>query len=253
MKLPVRLSPDDFVVEEALRLQPGSAGAYAIFRVTKRLLTTPELQMLLAQKLGLPPRALAFPALKDKRAVTTQHFSIRGRQPSEIKGDGYEAKLIGYMARPLEPTDLLGNRFTITMRQIDAKEAQALAQRLHELESEGLPNYFDEQRFGSLTEKGTFIGKAILQGDAEGALRAYLAEPSPRDPPDIRSLKAFASDHWSGWPAIFEQAPRSNHRSVLTFLKDHPADFRKALNLITPRLFPLNLAAYQSFIWHRIA
>ncbi len=50
---------------------------------------------------------------------------------------------------------------------------------------------------------------------------------------------------------------------MLTYLRDHPtaglsaADrtrtFRKALNLITPRLLSLYLAAYQAWLWNRIA
>jgi len=40
---------------------------------------------------------------------------------------------------------------------------------------------------------------------------------------------------------------------VLTFLKDHPTDFRKALNLATPRLLSLWPSAYQSFLWNRTA
>ena len=147
----------------------------------------------------------------------------------------------------------MGNRFIVTLHSLKSMQTEALAARAGELAQEGLPNYFDEQRFGSYAPGGAFIGKAILRGDAEGALRAYMAQPVPGDPPALRSFKAFARDHWRDWSAMFQRAPRSNHRSILTFLKDHPEDFRKALNLITPRLLPLLLAAYQSFLWNRMA
>ncbi|MGC8874659.1 MAG: tRNA pseudouridine(13) synthase TruD, partial [Chloroflexia bacterium] len=45
----------------------------------------------------------------------------------------------------------------------------------------------------------------------------------------------------------------SNYRSVLAFLRDHPDAFRKALNLVTPRVLSLYLAAYQSLLWNRLA
>lgn len=49
-------------------------------------------------------------------------------------------------------------------------------------------------------------------------------------------------------------APRpSNLRSVLTFLCDHPRDFRRALNLVIPRVLSLYLTTYQSALWNRIA
>ena len=148
---------------------------------------------------------------------------------------------------------MLGNRFTLTIGVQSPQDAERLAARLTEIGRTGLPNYFDEQRFGSYTPGGTFIGKAILQRDAESALRAYFTEAAPGDPPEMRAFKRAAKERWSDWSALFDQAPRSNHRSILSFLKDHPADFRKALNLITPRLLPLLLSAYQSFLWNRIA
>lgn len=253
MRLQLKLTPEDFVVEEELRALPGTSGDFAIYRVTKRMLTTPDLQARLAAALGVPPRSVVFPALKDRRAVATQHFSVRGRWPDTLSGEGFSARFAGRLERHLSPADLAGNRFLVTLHSLSPPQAEALAERLSELGKEGLPNYFDEQRFGSRTRSGTFAGKAILQGDAEGALRAYLSEPMPGDSPELREFKTFARDHWRDWPALFERAPRSNHRSVLTFLKDHTEDFRKALNLVTPRLLPLFLEAYQSYLWNEIA
>lgn len=249
----IKSRPEDFLVEEVLRTQPGASGDYAVYRATKRLLTTLELQERLAQILGIPPRAIVIPALKDKGAVAIQHLTIRGRAASRITGEGFVADFVGRMPRHLAPGDLAGNRFTVRLHEIAAGFATGLAQRVADMERTGFPNYFDEQRFGSYTPGGTFIGKAILQGDAETALKAYLAEPASGDPPPLRAFKRFAGEHWRDWPAMLREAPRSNQRSVITFLKDHPGDFRKALNLITPRLLPILLAAYQSFLWNKIA
>lgn len=244
---------EDFVVEEVLKESPGRAGDYGVYQATKRWLTTPELQQRLAQQLGVPPSALSFPALKDKAAVTTQHFSLRGASAGQLSGTGFSVRMVGRLPRPLTAGDLRGNRFTVTLRALKPGEATALGERLTALAQQGLPNYFDQQRFGSYTPGGVFIGKAILQGDAEAALRAYLAQPAPGDSPALLAFKPLASAHWRDWDRLFQNAPRSNHRSLLTFLRDHPEDFRKALNLITPRLLPLLLSAYQSFLWNRMA
>jgi tRNA pseudouridine13 synthase len=49
-------------------------------------------------------------------------------------------------------------------------------------------------------------------------------------------------------------APRpSNYRSVLTYLKDHPDRYRKAINLVPRRLLSLYLVAFQSYLWNQIA
>ena len=108
------------------------------------------------------------------------------------------------------------------------------------MERFGLPDYFGRQRFGSYAPGQGFVGKKILERDVEGALRAYLSQPFRGDPPSVRAFKSLAREHWGEWELLFEAAPRpSNPRSVLTFLKDHPTDFRKALNLVTPRLLSL--------------
>jgi tRNA pseudouridine13 synthase len=39
---------------------------------------------------------------------------------------------------------------------------------------------------------------------------------------------------------------------VITYLKDHPHEYRKAANLIKDRLLSLYLSAYQSWVWNRI-
>jgi len=249
-----KVRPEDFIVEERIRLPFARSGAFTLYRVEKRGVTTLEVEARLAAALGVPRSAVAFPALKDKDAVATQYASVKGGRPKRLKGPGFAAEPVGRCARPLRPSDLKGNRFTLTLRDLTPQEVAHIEERLAQVGRFGIPNYFDEQRFGSRTAKGDFIGERILRRDAEGALRAYLAEPLAGDPPHILAFKGFASEHWGEWEALFERAPKpSNLRSLLTFLKDHPTDYRGALNLIPQRLLSLFLAAYQSFLWNRIA
>ncbi len=245
--------PEDFRVEEEIHPLP-TGGPYLLYRVHKREATTLEVQARMARLLCLPLSAVSFPALKDRDAVSLQYATVRGPGPERLEGRGFIAERLGPVSRPLSPSDLVGNRFAITVRDLSAEEAHTLGQRLAEAVAWGLPNYFDRQRFGSQTTTGDFPGRRILRRDAEGALRAYLAEPMVGDPPAVRAFKREAAARWGDWRALLDVAPRpSNFRSVLTFLCDHPADFRRALNLVTPRVLSLYLAAYQSLLWNRIA
>jgi tRNA pseudouridine13 synthase len=98
------------------------------------------------------------------------------------------------------------------------------------------------------------VGKTILRGDAEAALRAHLGQDMAGDPAPVLAFKAQVRERWGDWDDLFAAAPRpSNFRSVLVFLRDHPADFRRALNLVTPRVLSLYLAAYQGLLWNRMA
>ena len=257
-----KVQPEDFVVEEQIQLSLASRGDFAIYCVRKRDVTTLRVRAQVARTLGVPQSAVVFPALKDKDAVAVQHAAVRGTGPTRLAGDGFEAEFLGRSPRPLAPGDVVANRFTVVLRDLATEESAHIGERLAQVTRFGVPNYFDQQRFGSLSPGEEPIGKRILQRDAEGALRAYLTHPFAGDPARVRTFKAFAREHWRDWDALFDAAPRpSNFRSVLTYLRDHPtADpaerathERKALNLVTRRLLSLYLVAYQSLLWNRIA
>ena len=73
------------------------------------------------------------------------------------------------------------------------------------------------------------------------------------DPREIRKFKALVESHWGQWGYLLHQAPRpSNFRSVITYLKDHPHGYSKAVNLIQDRLLTIYLAAFQSWMWNNI-
>jgi tRNA pseudouridine13 synthase len=250
----IKVVPGDFVVEERADLQLVVQGPWAVYAVRKVGLTTLETQTRLAAELKLSRQQVIFPALKDKESVSVQYASLPAGAPEAIAGEGWRAQRLGQRLRPLAASDLRGNAFVLIVRDLDAAEATHLGRRLGEMARCGLPNYYDEQRFGSLSISDGFIGKAILQRDAEKALRLYLAVPFAGDPQPVRAFKRRAAELWPAWPELFAAAPRpSNFRSVLTYLVGHPQDYRAALNLIPQRLLALYLAAYQSWLWNRIA
>jgi len=250
----VKELPEDFVVQETLSTALANRGRYAVYRVRKQAMTTLALQNQLARVLGVANSAVQFPALKDKQAVTVQFGTVRAAGPRQVEGRRFFAERVGWLNRPLSPGDVAGNRFSVVLRDLDAEEVAHVMARLEEMARWGLPNYFDEQRFGSRLTGGDFPGRLILRRDEEGALRAHLAGQQRGDRPQVRAFKAFAAAHWGDWEAIFARAPRpSNYRSVLTYLRDHPDGYRRALNLVTPRVLSLYLAAYQSFLWNRLA
>ena len=212
-----------------------------------------EVETRMARAMNLPSSAVRFPALKDRNSVATQYGAVLGGGPPKITGKGFSAELVGRSSRPLRPSDLKGNRFSVTLRDLSPTDPSAIGEQLESMARGGLPNYFDQQRFGSQTADGDFPGRRIILRDAEGALRAHMAEPMVGDPRQVKAFKRAAADQWGDWAGLMEAAPRpSNYRSVLTYLGDHPTDYRKALNLVTPRLLSLYVVAYQSLLWNRI-
>jgi len=250
---PVRLKaiPEDFQVEEHIALPSGEG--FTLYRVCKVGVTTLAVQRAIAQRLDLRQRDVVFPAQKDRQAIAVQFASVRGKGPAYLTGKGWEATRVGEASRPLSPHDLVGNAFLITLRDMGEEEASRLRQGLRERGEEGLPNYFDRQRFGSLAPGEGFLGKALLLGDAPKALRLFLATPFPGESPALTAFKALVRRHWGRWSVLLPRAPRGPLRSVLTYLKDHPTDLAGAVDRIAPGLLSLALSAYQAWLWNAIA
>jgi tRNA pseudouridine13 synthase len=251
----IKERPEDFRVEELVDLSLQKEGKYAIYRLKKENLDSLSLAQRVAFLLGVNPSKVVVPALKDKKAVAIQHLSIgplKKAPPPKIKGKGFEGELLGFSPRHLSPQDLKGNLFKVIIRDLERREIELLKEALLRLKEEGFPNYFDLQRFGSWSRKKGFPGKALLKGEWEEVLRFYLVEVLLGDPERVRELKKRASSLWGDWKALKEILPSSNQRSVVDFLIHHPEDFKKAVNLINPRILSLWLSAYQSFLWNEL-
>ncbi len=120
------------------------------------------------------------------------------------------------------------------------------------LSSDGLPNYFDDQRFGSVGYSGQFIAHAWLVGDHERALELALAEANPFDRSGIKAQKAILRAHWGRWTEAKARLERSSARSIVTYLVDHPTDFRGAFARLRREFRTLYFSAFQSHLWNLI-
>ncbi|HEY6124811.1 MAG TPA: tRNA pseudouridine(13) synthase TruD [Steroidobacteraceae bacterium] len=148
----LRTEPEDFQVDEILGFAAGGEGPHALLQVRKRGANTEWVARELARAAGVKPFDVGFAGLKDRHAVTTQHFTVpRGKRPAEefigMAGEGFEVLSAAAHQRKLPRGALEGNRFAIVVRGI-ACDPAALAQRMHHIATGGTPNYFGEQRFG---------------------------------------------------------------------------------------------------------
>ena len=148
----LRSTPEDFEVDEILGFAAGGEGPHALLHVRKRGANTEWVARELARAAGVKPFEVGFAGLKDRNAVTTQHFTVpRGKRAAEeftgLKGEGYEVLSAAPHQRKLPRGALEGNRFAITVRGLGCDPAD-LAQRMQYISTGGSPNYFGEQRFG---------------------------------------------------------------------------------------------------------
>ncbi|CAN5888344.1 tRNA pseudouridine(13) synthase TruD [soil metagenome] len=244
--------PEDFRVEELPNVSPGSQGRFVLYRLTKRGLGTPEAIEAIRRRWNLSAEQVRHGGLKDRHALTTQYLTILNGPERPLRQENLELEPIGKLPHPYGPAHFRGNRFELVLRDLNGKAAHRAQRALQALPLDGLPNYFDDQRFGSVGFDGGFIARAWLVGDHEQALRLAIAEPNPHDRPDTRDEKAILREHWGTWPEAKARLDRSHARSLVTYLVDHPTDFRGAFARVRRDLRSLYFSAFQSYLWNLI-
>jgi tRNA pseudouridine13 synthase len=251
MKL--RQEPDDFQVEELTDVQPGAEGVFAFYRLEKKGWTTPDALAALRRRWRIEPRRLSYGGLKDRHARTVQYLTIFHGPRRNLRHHDVEVRYLGQVGDAYASQHILGNRFRVTLRELSPSDRPALEARVAEVAAQGVPNYFDDQRFGSVTGPGgEFVARLLVRGDFEGALRLGLAAPYEFDRAAQKEEKRLLAQHWGDWQLLKDRLPRGHARSLVDYLRIHPADFRGAVVRLRPELRGLYLSAYQSHLWNRL-
>jgi tRNA pseudouridine13 synthase len=247
----IKRLPEDFQVEELTEVQP-SGGEFALYRLTKRWIGTPEAVDAVLRAWKLPRRRLSYGGMKDFHAVATQHLTIHRGPKRDFHAQRFRLEYLGQTKADFASGDIRANRFRIVVRDLSEEEAPRLIAAAREIARDGAPNYFDEQRFGSVGESGDFVARPWMLGDWERALWLALADPNEHDSPADAKEKRVLLAHWRQWPQCKERLPRSHRRSIVTYLVDHPEDFRGAFGRLRVDMRRLYLSAFQSHFWNHM-
>jgi tRNA pseudouridine13 synthase len=250
MKLKQR--PGDFQVEELTDVVPGQQGPFALYRMEKEGWSTPDAMQAVRRRWKIDLRRLSYGGLKDRHAQTVQFFTIfRGPQGS-LTHHGVRVSYLGQVPAAYTSKDIRANRFRLTLRDFGPRAVEAAAQALEEVRAEGVPNYFDDQRFGSVSRAGAFMAREMVLGRYEEALRLALTAPYEYDRGPQKKEKAILQACWGQWAICKDRLSRGHARSLIDYLALHPGDFRGALVRLRPDLRGLYLSAYQSYLWNRM-
>lgn len=248
MKL--KCQPEDFRVEELPVVAPTERGRYMLYRLVKRDLGTIEAIASIRRRWNLDPRQVQYGGLKDRHAVTTQYLTITDGPQAAISDSRYSLELLGRLPHPYSSHSFRGNRFDLVMRDLTAGPLAAILAELQTVAADGLPNYFDDQRFGSVGNSGQFIAQAWLVGNHEQALKLALSEDNAFDRSTAKSTKKIVRELWGKWAEIKARLDRSSTRSIVTYLVDHPADHAGAFARLPRDVRSLYFSAFQSHLWN---
>lgn len=243
--------PEDFQVEELSEFLP-DGGPYAAYRLTKRGLGTPEVLAAIARRWKIDRRHISVGGLKDRHAVTTQWITIYHGPQRNLEQTNFRLAYQGQASRPFGSQDIGANRFVITLRDLGPGEVRRVEEGLARLAAEGVPNYFDQQRFGSVGESGEFVARAWCVGDWERAIWLAVADPNSHDRPQQRAERRLVAQQWGRWEWLRKRVRSSPAHEVAAYLAAHPGDFRGANEVLPAEVRRLYTAAYQSYLWNRL-
>jgi tRNA pseudouridine13 synthase len=278
----MRFAEEDFVVRERERfdvdLHPADAdtGAYPhlVFRATLRGWDTNDFASALSDGLGMSRERVSWAGTKDKRAVTTQLFSVRYEDETLPDLDDAEVEVLGRAGRPVLFGDLAGNAFEIRVRSAENPEnAGAITESLRAFaagrdaadtadvsadDPAGVPNYFGHQRFGSYRPVTHRAGLAVVREDWADAVMTYITQTAPEEPADTREAREFVAET-RDWAEALERLPGKlrYERAMLHTLAERVGegeptdeDWRAALESLPSNLQTMLVNAAQSYAFN---
>lgn len=250
MKL--KQQPEDFQVEELTDIAAGETGPFAFYRMEKTGWSTPDALAAVRRRWKIDLRRLSYGGLKDRHARTVQYLSIFRGPSRNLEHHQVRLTYLGQIGSAYSSNQIRANRFVVTLRELASSVVSRYQQRLEAVARGGVPNYFDDQRFGSFAGPGgEWIARLMVQGRFEEALKLALTGPYEHDRAAAKEEKRTLRRHWGDWEHLKAELPRGHARSLVDYLRVHPADFKGAVARLRPELRGLYLSAYQSYLWNR--
>jgi len=269
----LKKSPEDFIVEEIgenwpctitvpfpvnknpeVTLKPEEAKDFVWCELEKRDIDHFQAIKEVAMQLKKSVRSIGYAGSKDRLAHTSQRISIFQSNIEDIKKFHHEKiylKNIKWGKRKIKIGYLDANRFRITLRDIDKKDAIKNAQRIRSTSS--FPNYFGSQRFGSVRENNVKVGLLLLKRKFKEALEEILFGDSPKEREDIQEVRRRLKKEQNYQEAL-NYFPKilQLEKSLLPSLAKDPNNYLEAINKAERKNMLLCVNAVQSKIFNEI-
>jgi len=252
MAYEIKREPEDFIVEEITPdkkvLEIGKAykfkeseGDQLICVLQKKRWDTNLAISEIAHRLFVSRKRIGFAGTKDKRAITTQRISLwKIKNADKLRIKDMVLTPLEYSDKRIELGDLWGNRFTIKV--YTKKRLKKLAK---------VPNFFGVQRFGDTRPITHLVGKEIVRGSFEDAVKMYLTRVFPRESKEAKAARKKLAKKWDYADALkyFPYGLRFE-RTLLGHLVNNENDYIGALRKLPKFLKIMFVHAYQSYIFN---
>lgn len=253
----IKVTPDDFVVTEIVSIDTKGApkrSKYRIYLMEKTGWNTLDAISSIASASRLDASLIGYAGLKDRHARTTQHLSVPSRYELKSRRDDIRLTFLGFSDDYVSTKVLVGNRFIVRVGGLTGEGAESMLKRTQEIRRYGYPNYFDDQRFGSVAHSGDFVAERIVRGHLKGALKIHLSEVFPTQKKAERDRRTKVSEAWGKWDKVYELCESEEDRAVVAPLLGGAGkkNLLFAISAIPHEAMARYIAAYQAFIWNEV-
>lgn len=254
----IKQRPEDFTVTELPLYEPCGSGEHLYLYVERVGMTTMDVIRRMAKALNIKERSISYAGLKDRRALTRQHFSIH-MAGLKLKDHHVQSKLedqpfkILWAERhnnKLRRGHLAGNFFEINIRDVQPTSVIRAKAILDQLVEQGIPNYFGEQRFGYLYQNH-LVGRALVKRDFQGALDQLLGNADDTDhPATFEARQAYDEGDYKTAYALWPRGLR-HERQALSALS-RGSSLSKAIYSIAEQQRKFFGSAVQSYLFNQV-
>lgn len=211
----------------------------------------------IARGLSVGRNRIGYAGLKDKRAITSQRISVYKPNLEKVKKFGVKGMELRnpVWGERIELGDLVGNQFTITIRNVEQNENE-IKKIINEFSKQielGIPNYFGTQRFGGKRDVTHIVGKALLKENFKEAVLLYLTKTYSEEKEDIKNARINLAKTLDYKNALKEfPIECRQERAMLNQLVKEPTNFLKAFKNLPLKTQYLFTHAYQSYLFNKI-
>jgi len=236
----IKKYPEDFQVEEIIEKKNGK---HLVFKVKKINRDTIDVINELSRKTGIPFGKFGYAGLKDRHAITIQHFSVDRFFEDKIKNlELRDVEIYDFSeGQKIDIGGLVGNKFNIFVRDISNCLNEIIKSKVQELKkNSGFPNFFGEQRFGGNED----VGRHILKGEFKEAIQTFLLKENlTEEVTDLIKEEKYKQ--------ALELYPKlRNEKQVLEYLSKS-LNYSKAFVVLPPSASSLFVNAYQAKIFNQ--
>ena len=255
----IKEKPEDFVVEEEgvfgrarvllllgrkAEFNPTGSGEYLYVVLEKKDWDLNDVIREISRRLKIGRDRISFAGTKDKFAITGQWISLwrvpwRELREVKIKDVAFHTPI--YHKKKLRRGELSGNWFKIRIRGCEPKNPPRI-----------FLNYFGHQRFGSYRFVSHLVGREIIRNNFEEAVKIYLTETSPWEPPETRRARQALKEDWNPKEALKYFPKRLRKERIILYKLAQGKDPKSALLSLPKNLISLFIHAYQAYLFNKI-